>query len=960
MSQKPGTRFFSAEMDAFATAVGVWFWEQDAEHRLTYVSESITALTGHTPEEFVGRPREEIADLADPAGNDLARMRELMDARQPFRDMRYSFNVEAGTKRWFKISGAPRFGEDGAFLGYWGIGQEISAQVILERVTRALGEDMLGVEGDAFFAAAAAAIARLARAERTQISVVEDRSPLRMRTLAAYVDGRPAADTPGVLDLEATPCAEVVRAGAPVIIQPDLEDRYPDDPRVAGRHCRVYAGCPLINATGETIGTVAYWRKAPLIHTETIRQALQTFALYISAEYERVKSVRVTQESEARFRNFFDNLPGQAYIKDADLCFQWVNKNFSVLSGRPPEYYIGKRTTETLGATPGAEALEAQDRKVLQTGAVADRELHLVDKEGREAWLRSVKFPLRDASGGVSAVGGINLDISERVSAERERDQAIQHLEQRVAERTAELQAEIVERKRIEQEIRNSEAAIRDLLENCSVGVVIVTTRPFGRLYENRRARELLLGDASACLDDLRGRQSFVNPADYDALMRRVVSGEEIRSEVFERIRPNTGERWWSLLDAAPIRFADKDAVIVWAHDITERIEAAAAVQRSEQRLRDILETSTAGISVARVAPFKRIFANRRLLEMFEVETLEELETFGFRNTLAEPDRDAPRTEVIRRDPDRQYLRERIRPNGSRFWTMVTAREIEFEGAPALIFWTYDITEQKQIEQDLRDTLERLRLAQEELVQSERLASLGEMVAGMAHEINTPIGVGLTAVSVIERETEKLQEAGSGGALTRQAFDATLQAIEEGASMALANLSQAARLVRSFKQIAIDQSSEQTRRLNLRAYVEEIVASLTPATRDRLQPIEVGGDAELEIESAPGAIAQIVTNLVMNSVMHGYADGRSGRVTIAVERDGDKARLSYVDDGDGMAPDVLRRIFEPFFTTKRGQGGSGLGMSIVYNLVTNTLQGKIRCNSAPGEGFRAEVQLPVA
>ena len=249
--------------------------------------------------------------------------------------------------------------------------------------------------------------------------------------------------------------------------------------------------------------------------------------------------------------------------------------------------------------------------------------------------------------------------------------------------------------------------------------------------------------------------------------------------------------------------------------------------------------------------------------------------------------------------------------------------------------------------------------ARESLVESGRLASLGSMVAGIAHEINTPVGICVTAGTAVLGAAHVLRDGVSGGALKRSEFEAALTKIIEGMTLVDSNLARAARLISSFKSIAVDQASEAERTFHLVAYLQEITNSLSPSLRPKKVSVDISGPGDLELNSYPGAFAQIVTNLVMNSMLHGFAGRDSGGIVIEVSEENDFVELLYADDGIGMEEETVKRIFDPFFTTKRGQGGSGLGMHILFNLVLRALRGTVRCKSAPGEGIEIVIRFPI-
>ncbi|MBK8285394.1 MAG: PAS domain-containing protein [Ahniella sp.] len=258
----------------------------------------------------------------------------------------------------------------------------------------------------------------------------------------------------------------------------------------------------------------------------------------------------------------------------------------------------------------------------------------------------------------------------------------------------------------------------------------------------------------------------------------------------------------------------------------------------------------------------------------------------------------------------------------------------------------------------LKEAMTRLRDTQSQLIESEKLASLGGLVAGVAHEINTPLGICITAASHLKQSTEELRRQQERGAMTRSNLEQYEQDAIEAARLILQNLERAVHLVRSFKQVAVDQGSEERRSIDLAQYLGEVVFALNPMLKRTPHRISVDCPPGLVIDTFPGAIYQIVVNFVSNSIAHAFPEGNAGHMSIRVLRlpDGQLA-LDYGDDGIGADAVVLKRIFEPFFTTKRGRGGSGLGMHIVYNLVTKLLRGTITVHNGPGLQFR--IVLPV-
>ncbi len=260
---------------------------------------------------------------------------------------------------------------------------------------------------------------------------------------------------------------------------------------------------------------------------------------------------------------------------------------------------------------------------------------------------------------------------------------------------------------------------------------------------------------------------------------------------------------------------------------------------------------------------------------------------------------------------------------------------------------------------ELKTSLDNLKLTQQQLVEQEKMASLGELVAGVAHEINTPIGVCITAVSHLGESIVIISKAFKDGSLTKKQFTDMISVITESASIVDSNLRRAADLVKAFKSVAVDQSSAEPRLFKLEGYIRDILTSLRPKLKRTRHEIMLDIDDSIELYCDPGLISQIITNLVMNSLHHAFQPNEVGRIDISAHTLGDTLHFSYRDDGQGIEPEILNRLFDPFVTTKRGQGGSGLGTHIIYNLVTQGLGGRIQCTSEVGHGVRFDMTLPM-
>ncbi|MGD1701862.1 trifunctional serine/threonine-protein kinase/ATP-binding protein/sensor histidine kinase [Dapis sp. BLCC M229] len=259
---------------------------------------------------------------------------------------------------------------------------------------------------------------------------------------------------------------------------------------------------------------------------------------------------------------------------------------------------------------------------------------------------------------------------------------------------------------------------------------------------------------------------------------------------------------------------------------------------------------------------------------------------------------------------------------------------------------------------ELSQALENLKQTQKQLVESEKMASLGGLVAGVAHEINTPVGTSITVASTLNEETQAFGEVIAKGQLKRSVLNDYIETCTECTQLIVDNLQRAGELIGSFKQVAVDQTNLEIRTFGIKAYLEEVLTSLMPNIRQQGHQVNIEGDENLKITTYPGALAQIVTNLTNNSLVHAYPDGQTGQLNWRIELAGETLIIEYTDDGCGITEAELSQIFEPFYTTARNQGGTGLGLHIVYNLVTQKLQGTICANSQLGEGVKFTLSIP--
>jgi len=300
----------------------------------------------------------------------------------------------------------------------------------------------------------------------------------------------------------------------------------------------------------------------------------------------------------------------------------------------------------------------------------------------------------------------------------------------------------------------------------------------------------------------------------------------------------------------------------------------------------------------------------------------------------------------------------------------VTCNYFERDGGYFSFAFNRDISERRKAEAELagyREHLEELierrtaelQRAMAELLQAEKLAALGQLVAGVAHELNTPLGNVRTVASSFAETVREFLSAVTGGALRRSQLDAFVDRTREASALLESNASRAAELIEQFKQVAVDQTSVRRRRFDLGQVVDELLVAMQPQFRHGAVRLELDIPKGIEMDSYPGPLGQVVANIVGNALTHAYEPGEAGVIRISVrEPDGGSVLLSCADDGKGMPPEVRKRAFEPFYTTKLGGGGSGLGLYIAHNLVTTVLGGSITVLPAPDRGALFEISLP--
>jgi PAS domain S-box-containing protein len=565
---------------------------------------------------------------------------------------------------------------------------------------------------------------------------------------------------------------------------------------------------------------------------------------------------------------------------------------------------------------------------------------------------------------------------------------------------------DITERRRAEEALKQGEATLRGLFSAAPVGLAVIQERILRSV--NERFCEIvgyssaeLIGRDTRWLYETDEEYQRVGQALYDRLWQQGSSHVETQH------RRSDGSLRDVSLHAAPLQAQDRAMGVVLAtQDITDQKQAETALRASKEQLRNITNSIPGAVYqfyahpagelgfyyiseradelfgmgsqlqdafarfTARVVPQDResFLASLRqaiaTMSAWDFEgrfTRSTGETIWFKS-LASPKRLAHElifTGVVLDITDRKRVEAELRQHRERLEELVTERTAELQRANAELRQQYRIAE--MVTEALQRTNAELRQAMDQLVQAEKLAALGHLVAGVAHELNTPLGNARVVAGGLGEHLREFAAAVDSGVLRRSQVDAFLSRSQEAVDLLERNTARAADLIGHFKQVAVDQTSARRRRFDLRQTVEEMLVALRPQFRRTAHRIELDLPPALELDSYPGSLEQVLANLISNSLIHGFAGVGAGCIRIeAAPLDADHIQLRYGDNGAGIPDAIQRRIFDPFFTTRLGGGGSGLGLYIVYNLVTGVLGGAIQVDSSPGHGVVFNLTLPRA
>lgn len=692
--------------------------------------------------------------------------------------------------------------------------------------------------------------------------------------------------------------------------------------------------------------------------------ALQRLSLERSRS--RILEARVNQEREhrqatevaleaahERFTQVFQFLPELVTLTSLDdTRLMDMNRNWTPLLGYSREQGLG-RSSIKLGIWQ-RPADKSEIFAELATGLeIHDRPVTLLHRDGHP--VNTLVSARLLHIGGHDCVLAVFRDITEQVRLER-------------AERAA-AEAQRISEAMFSAAFHGSPDYIT--ISRVSDGKILEVNHAFAQLVGWSRSEAI--GTTSVELG------LWPIPEERIALVDLVVQHGALRNYPCTIGTRHQGRRH-CLVNASTVCIEGQDCLIAIVRDVTEQKAAADALQESQARFAAIFASAPVAMSLTRIDDRTHVDANPAWERLFGLDRTSVLErSTGELGFWVDQDvYDGLYTRISRNEiVEQQEVRIRPRGRGEIATCLVSGCRLRIRGEDCGLWSLVDISELRRIQghiEELNESLERrvaertgelqtaletLHQARDELVRSEKLAALGSLVAGIAHELNTPIGNSVTVATTLAARTTDMVREHATGTLRRTHFDSFVASALQASELLMRNLTRAQELVRSFKQVAVDQASEMRRPFELGGVLREIAMTLGPMFHSTPYSLNVDCGDEVPMDSYPGALGQILTNLVTNALIHGLEGRPAGRIDVIVKPAPEAVSIRVCDDGAGIGEDALHRIFDPFFTTRLGKGGSGLGLYIVYNLVTRSLGGQISAASEPSKGTCFTLTLPL-
>lgn len=676
---------------------------------------------------------------------------------------------------------------------------------------------------------------------------------------------------------------------------------------------------------------------------------------------------RMSKERSALFEKVFQMVPDVlAICREKDGCYLDVNRHWETVTGYSRDETLGRFSLEmNLWADPEKRpemlAILARD------GEVNNYETIYRHKNGHE-------YPV--------LISGTRFDAgSEPYIAYAMQDVTALR---RVEKLQVQAERELHEREKL---LATVFQLVPDILTitRMSTGQYIDVNRNWEPM--SGYSREYAIGRTS---NDLN---LWAKPEQRDELIARIKKDGEVR-DMQVSFRRKTGLVTQSRISGSKFEAGNEEYLLLSSRNIDNEIAAEATRLQVESLLREnehkystLFQLSPIPLGLVDVKTDRIVEVNDVWLTEFGYtrdEVVGQLTSaLGFDEQL-EKRKEFDLALLRDKKVDQMEIHLKIK-DGARLIFLLSARLIKMRNKRMCIFSLLNVTRQVEVEHEIREmtaqleervklrtlnlqqanaelasAMASLRHTQDELVRAEKMAALGSLVAGVAHELNTPIGNSVTVASTLQDKTRELMRDIQAGKLKRSSLDAYVDTASKGTELLMRTLGMARELIRSFKQVAVDQSSSHRRNFDLQTVLEELIVTMAPMYKNSSYTLITDLAPGVNMDSYPGPLGQIVTNFMTNALTHGFEHRASGEMRLVTHLlDNDSVQITFSDNGMGMNEHVRKRVFDPFFTTKLGQGGSGLGMNIVYNLVTGVLGGEIQLHSQPDEGTTFIMTLPL-
>ncbi len=966
-----------ARFQALARLGSDWFWELDTDLRLTRLDmgdEHHALPLRHV----IGHRRWEAPGVLPDAA--WERHREQLERREAFRDFEYRLRAPSGQVLTISVSGEPVFDAEGQFQGYRGVGRDLTP---IRRAEHELAEarDALARTRDHLQSLldSATDIAIIATDPQGRITDFSRGAELLLGYRAHEVIGSSPHRFHDPQEMADRAEALAARLGHPVA---------PAEVFVQGRALEERSTWTYVRADG---------RRVPVSLTVSELKDRRGQAIGHLGVAVDISTLISTQDALTRTAERLQSVLDSA----EDVAIVALDRNGRVqLFNRGAERLLGCTASAALGRSPRrfhlAVEIEAESQRLASMlgrpvpwHEVFERQAEGLDAGHTRIWTYvrlddgtqirvSHSFhAVRNSAGEVTGYISVAHDVTERVDAE--------------------------------DRLRATNARLEAVL-NAADEIAVVAMDPQGRVMLFNRGAERLLGYSAAEMLGARPERLYDPEAVQqrlrqwsDRLGRPVAAGELVslqaaaaegsRTQVFTFVA-RSGTRLKVSVTLAEMRDDQGTFLghVAIARDVTTALSHESALRDTRDRLQAVLDSA---LDVAIL-----VVSLRGKVELFS-RGAERMFGYGQHEVIG-------RSTLMFHDPAELQARadartaELGRPVGKSEMMMLL---LDAGGQSSLSHWTFvrksgerlnaalrfsrmtdpdgrvlgflavvlDVSAQVQAQQALQtlntelerrvtERTQELAQAHEELVRSDKLAALGSMVAGVSHELNTPIGTSLTAASTLSDRCQELRNALSSNTVRRSTLEAFLQDTQALGDLLQRSLLNAADLVQHFKQLSADQTSEQRRSFRLDQVVEDVVTVTRPQLKQGGLRLHTDIEPDLWMDSYPGALGRVLTNLLINAQLHAFEGREGGQVHIRAKRLPDQAavQLLVADDGQGMSAEVARRAFDPFFTTKLGRGGTGLGLNIVHNVATVILGGSLHLDTAPGQGTCFVFELPLS